>query len=104
MVSIIKGVLREELSNSRDMKDLYEKKLVSLPKGNLLKKKIGNHCYYYLQFRKNGKVIYEYKGKKLKLRTIEKYEKAKELRRKYRNNLAEVKREIKYIESILRGE
>ena len=50
----IKGVLKEELKNSLEMKKNYERELVKLPKGSLVKKKIKGKEYYYLVERKNG--------------------------------------------------
>ena len=102
MSEIIKGVLREELLNSLEMEKLYEEKLAQLPKGNLVKKKINGHYYYYLQYRKGKKIKCLYKGKNLRSTTIEKYENAKLLRKKYRNCLSEVKQQIKYLKGILR--
>ena len=46
-MKIIKSVLKEELANSLAMKKNYERELVKLPKGSLVKKKIKGHEYYY---------------------------------------------------------
>lgn len=43
-----------------------------------------------------------YKGKNLRSTTIEKYENAKLLRKKYRSCLSEMKQQIKYLKGILR--
>jgi hypothetical protein len=39
-MGVIKGVLREELENSLRMKEDYERELVKLPRGSLIKKTI----------------------------------------------------------------
>ncbi len=101
-MGVIKGVLREELENSIRMKGDYEKELVKLPKGSLVKKKIKGHEYFYLVFRENGKVKFIYKGK-VSDKEIKKYKEAKEYRAKYRKLLSQVKKQIKFLRSAVRG-
>jgi len=101
-MGVIKGVLSEELANSLQMKKGYERELSKLPKGSLIKKKIKGHEYYYLLFRKNGKVSFIYKGK-LPKEEINRYKEAKLLRAKYRKLLSQVKKQIKFLRSSLRG-
>jgi hypothetical protein len=100
---IIKGVLREELENSLRMKDDYERELAKLPEGSLIKKKIKGHEYYYLVLRKKGKVKFMYKGKTVSEAELRKYKEAKEYRAKYRKSLSQVKKQIKFLRSALRG-
>lgn len=99
---VIKGVLKEELANSLAMKKSYERELARLPQGSLVKKTIKGHVYYYLQLREEGKVRFLYKGK-LDDEEIEKHEQAKEYRAKYRRLLSEVKKQIKFLRTALRG-
>ena len=99
----IKGILREELENSSQMKKDYENALAKLPKGSLIKKKIKGHEYYYLLLRESGKVKFIYKGKAVPQDLIKQYKEAKELRAKYRNLLSQVKKQIKFLRSSLRG-
>lgn len=101
-MKIIKGVLKEELDNSLRMKQSYERELARLPKGSLVKKNIRGHKYYYLVVRELGKVRFIYKGKVSKPE-IEKYKQAKEYRAKYRRRLSEVKKQIRFLRSTLRG-
>lgn len=98
----IKGVLKEELENSLQMEADYERELAKLPKGSLVKKKIKGHEYYYLLLREKGKVKFIYKGKVSK-DEIRKYKEAKEYRAKYRKLLSQVKKQIKFLRSALRG-
>ena len=100
---IIKGVLREELRNSRRMLGRYEKALAKLPRGSLVKRKIKGHEYYYLIFRENGKVRSVYQGKSVPERDILKYRKAKERRAEYRKSLSQLKKQIRFLERALRG-
>jgi len=101
-MGVIKGVLKEELENSLQMKMDYEKELAKLPKGSLVKKKIKGHEYYYLLLRDGGKVKFIYKGK-VSEEEVKKYQKAKRLRAKYRKLLSQVKKQIKFLRSSLRG-
>lgn len=99
---VIKNILREELQNSLQMKENYERELRKLPRGSLIKKRIKGHEYYYVIFRENGKVIFNYKGKNVLQELIDKYKEAKDLRVKYRSLFSKVKKEIKYLRSSLR--
>jgi len=99
----IKGVLKEELQNSLRLEQSYTKELKKLPQGSLIKKKIKGHEYYYLVLREAGKVKFIYKGKKVDDKVIREYAKAKEMRAKYRKLLSQVKKQIKFLRSSLRG-
>ena len=101
-MGVIKGVLKEELGNSLQMKKNYERELAKLSQGSLIKKKINANEYYYLVVREKGKVRFIYKGK-LSDREIKKYKEAKEYRAKYRKLLSQVKKQIKFLRSALRG-
>ena len=100
---VIKSVLKEELANSLRMKKRYERELAKLPKGSLVKRNIKGHEYYYLVVREKGKVKFIYKGKKVSDKEIKKYKQAKEYRAKYRKLLSEVKKQIQFLRSVLRG-
>jgi hypothetical protein len=102
MRGVIKGALKEELENSLRMKKKYEKALEKLPKGSLTKKKIKGHVYYYLVKREGKKVRYIYKGK-ISDSEKKKYNEAKVLRAKYRKLLSQLKKQIKFLRSSLRG-
>ncbi len=98
----IKEVMMEELKNSRQMADDYEAALARLPKGNLIRKKIKGRDYFYLQVRDGGKVRFDY-VKNPSVAMIEKYRRAKAARVKYRSLLAQAKRQIKFLERIVRA-
>lgn len=101
-MGVIKGVLKEELENSIRMKSDYERELAKLPKGSLIKKKVKGHEYYYLLSREKGKVRFIYKGK-VSDEEINKYREVKEYRAKYRKLLSQVKKQIRFLRSTLRG-
>jgi len=102
MRGVIKGALAEELRNSLRMEREYNTALRKLPKGCLSIKKIKGHKYYYLVSRENGRLKYVYKGSVSK-EEVKIYEEAKEYRAKYRKLLSQVKKQIKYLRSSLRG-
>ena len=101
-MGVIKGVLKEELENSLRMKSGYERELAKLPKGSLIKKRIKGNDYYYLLLRERGKVKFIYKGKVTE-KEIGRYKQVKEYRAKYRKLLSQVKKQIKFLRSTLRG-
>ena len=102
MRGVIKGALAEELENSLRMKKEYEEALSRLPKGCLAIRRIRGHEYYYLVKRIGKKVKYIYKGK-ISDEEKKKYNEAKELRAKYKKLLSQVKKQIRFLRSSLRG-
>lgn len=101
-MAAIKGVMREELENSLQMKKDYERELAKLPKGSLIKKMIKGHEYYYVLVREDNKVKMIYKGKACE-DIIKKYKGVKEYRAKYRKLLSQVKKQIRFLKGALRG-
>jgi len=102
MRGVIKGVLAEELENSLRMKKGYESALRKLPEGCLAVREIRGHRYYYLVKREGKKVKYIYKGR-ISDDAKRKYEQAKIFRAKYRRLLSQVKKQIRFLRSALRG-
>ncbi|MDP3024030.1 MAG: hypothetical protein Q8O10_00665 [candidate division Zixibacteria bacterium] len=102
MIGVIKGALKEELQNSIRMKKEYEQALKNLPQGCLAVREIRGHKYYYLVRRIGKKIKYIYKGK-MSEEEKKKYSEAKELRAKYRKLLSQVKKQIRFLRSSLRG-
>lgn len=102
MAGVIKGVLSEELENSLRMKKGYEENLKRLPKGCLAKRRIRGHEYFYLVKREGRKIKYAYLGK-ISQEKKKEYEEAKVLRAKYRKQLSQVKKQIRFLRSSLRG-
>lgn len=99
----IKDMLSEELQNSIQIQKDYERALKDLPRGALVRKKIGAHDYFYLAFRNAGKVQFDYIGK-LDKDEIAKYEVAKLFRARYRKKLSEINEQIRFIRKVLRGQ
>lgn len=101
-MGVIKGVLKEELKNSLRMKKGYESAIKKLPKGAIASRVVRGHKYYYLVSKKNGKLVYKYKGR-ISSEEIKKYEDAKKQRAKYTKLLNQVKKQIKFLRRSLRG-
>ena len=99
---VIKAILREELENSLRMKKDYEQALAKLPRGALVQKIIKGNKYYYLAERVGRRVRYHYKGKMPEAEQ-KKYAEAKKMRAKYSRLLSQVKKQIAFLRSSLRG-
>jgi len=99
---VIKGVLQEELENSLRMEKEYESVLRKLPRGCLVRKKIKGHEYYYIAYKEDKKVKYEYKGK-ISEEEKKRYEEAKIERARYRKLLSQTKKQIRFLKGTLRG-
>ena len=101
-MKIVKDVLENELKRAVLAEKDYEKTLVGLPRGVLVKKYVKGRQYCYLLSRENGKVRFEYKGK-LMGKDVRYYETVKKERALYRNKLSEVRKRIAFIKKMLRG-
>lgn len=60
MDTVLKDNLREELDRSNLQEQMALEVLEKSPKGYLIKKKINNKTYYYIQWRENNKVKSKY--------------------------------------------
>jgi ribosomal protein L11 len=96
------GVLKEELNNSKRLLKNYNLELKKLPKGSLVKKKIHHQNFYYLAYREDKKVVFEYKGK-LSKDEIHQIEESKKKRLQYKSLMKDLKRQIRFLENALRG-
>ncbi len=100
-MGVIKGVLKEELENSRDMLKRYKEEIAKI-KGCLIRKKIGKRYYYYLVKRQGKKVKFIYKGP-ISEAINKAYAKQRKMLNKYKKLLLQVKDQIKFIRRALRG-
>jgi len=100
-MGVIRGVLKEELENSRDMLKRYQEEIAKI-KGCLIRKKIGQRYYYYLVKRQGKKVKFIYKGP-ISEEVKKAYVKQRKMLNKYRKLLLQVKNQIKFIRRALRG-
>lgn len=95
---LINSVIKNEAIRNEQMICEYEKLITELPKGSLICRK---NEYYYLKYRKDGKVCDEYIGKDSKV--IAKIREQLEQRKHYEKMLSALKREQKAITKILEG-
>jgi len=102
-ISVIHGVLEDELERNLRVQRRYLDEIFKLPKGSIMLRQIGNRKYYYLKYRINEKVVTKYLGK------YEEYDISditKEIdRRKYlENTLKNLKsEELKILKALKRG-
>ncbi len=99
----IKELLEEELKNSLRMEQGYLRELSRLPRGSLVKKVIAGRDYFYLAYRENGAVRFDYKGKAVSEQDLAKYSDAKRYRVQYRKLLKNVRMQIKFMRKALRA-
>lgn len=99
-MEILNGVLKEELERLNKLRKSYEEKIAELPKGSLIKKNIKGNIYYYLNYRKGKKGVFEYLGK-LNKEEFDKMNKKIEERRKLEKFKSQVKKDIKKIKKMI---
>lgn len=59
-MSVLEGILEEEYERAKRLSKQLSEEIDSLPKGSLRAKKIGNHEYYYLNYREGNRVKSDY--------------------------------------------
>ena len=95
---IIKAVIEKESARNRHMIEEYERLIAQLPKGSLILRK---NEYYYLKYRKDGRVHDEYIGKDPQ--KVADMQDKLEQRRHCEEMLASLRQEQKAINQILEG-
>ena len=95
---LINSVVKNEAIRNEQMIAEYEKRIAELPKGSLIFRK---NEYYYLKYRKDGKVCDEYIGKAPD--AVSQIKEQLELRKHYEKMLLALKQEQKAITKILEG-
>lgn len=98
----IKDVLKEELENSLRMEKDYAREIAALPRGSLVRKRIKGRYFYYLVLREGRKVKTVYQGRLNRVR-IRQFKAAIASRRRLKGQLARVKKQVRYLRSVLRG-
>ncbi|MCR4297055.1 MAG: hypothetical protein NUW21_16105, partial [Elusimicrobia bacterium] len=63
-MAILKGILKESLDYYLDLDKRLKARLKELPRGSVLKRRIGRHDYFYLKVRDGSRVQSRYLGKK----------------------------------------
>jgi hypothetical protein len=62
-MQVLKGILSESKAYYLNIKEEIQKRLRSLPSGSIKERNISGRKYYYLQRRKENKIVHEYIGK-----------------------------------------
>jgi len=96
----VKDILKEELNYALELKKFYKENMRNLPKGSISKKKIKNRQYYYLQYRKAGKVKCDFLSK-LSADEVKEIEEKVEKKKKYIKLLKQVEEKIIYLKKAL---
>lgn len=63
-MAILKGILKDSLDYYLDLDKRLKARLKELPRGSILKRRIGRHDYFYLKVRDGRRVRSQYLGKK----------------------------------------
>ena len=93
---LIQSVVENEAERNQNMISQYEELLDELPRGSLICRK---KEYYYLKYRKDGKICDEYIGKDPE--TVETIRKKLEQRKHYTEMLSALKKEQRVIQKML---
>ena len=99
--SVVYGVLQDELERNRRMQSRYRKEIDQLPKGSLFQRKIGEHQYYYLNYRDKSRVVSQYLGK-LDPQNADDVRRNISDRKRYEDLLKKLRDEEKFIEKAIR--
>ena len=95
---IIDSVVKKEAERNSEMITRYEEVISKLPKGSIICRK---NEYYYLKYRKDGKVYDDYIGKDAD--TVAEIKEKIEWRKHCEKMLSALKKEKKAINKILEG-
>ena len=95
---LINSVVKNEAIRNEQMIAEYERRIAELPKGSLICRR---NEYYYLKYRKDGKVCDEYIGKNPEV--VSHIKEQLELRKHYEKMLLALKQEQKAITKIMEG-
>ena len=98
MAMLINSVVKNEAVRNEQMIAEYEKRIAELPRGSLICRK---EEYYYLKYRKEGKVCDEYIGKDPEM--VSRIKEQLELRKHYEKMLLALRQEQKVIAKIMEG-
>ncbi len=100
-MSVLQGVLFEEIERLERVISNYKEKLSSLPRGSIFVRKMGKSSFVYRKRKENGVVISEYLGNfddqevKKQIELSEEYKRVKQNIRSARMELEKLKRAYK---------
>jgi len=97
-MAILKGILDDSWRHYNSLEGKILARLKKLHKGSIFKRRIGKKFYYYLNLRKGKKVLSKYLGRE---KPVE-LEKEIEERKKLKNQLNEVRENLKMLAKTLK--
>ena len=89
------------MDRSLSLKEKYKKKLEEYPRGYLLELKMGGKVYHYLSYREGDRIRQKYLGV-LPPEEMKKYKERIKDKKALKQQLSEVKANIKYLERLLK--
>ena len=99
--TVLLDIIIKELESNQKYMIECEKELALLPKGSIVRRKIGSQEYFYLSKRVGQKVVTEYIGKSKETDIVE-LEQQIVKRRELEKELRELKKDRKEIERMLK--
>jgi hypothetical protein len=101
-MSIIRGILEEELNRLEELSVFYKEKISEAPRGSISVKERGGKRYIYLARREDKKIIFDYVGKDIPEVRDALNDRIKQ-RKEYQAKLHQVKENLKEVKRALRG-
>jgi len=101
-MSIIKGILEEELNRLEELSVFYQEKISKAPRGSISVKERNGKRYIYLAHREDKKIIFDYVGKDVPEVRMGLNEQMRQ-RKEYQAKLRHVKENLKEVKRSLRG-
>lgn len=83
------------------MQQDYQNKINLLPKGTIIRKRVGNNEYYYLKYRNGNKIVTDYIGRDQN--KVDEIRIEVEKRKHFEKMLSELKKENKLIAKLIGG-
>jgi hypothetical protein len=101
-MSVIRGILEEELSRLEELEIFYKEKIAEAARGSLSAKERGGKRYLYLARREGNKVLFEYVGKDVP-EVRDALNARIRQRKEYQEKLRQVMENLKEVRKALRG-
>jgi hypothetical protein len=101
-MSIIKGILEEELNRLEELSVFYKEKISKAPRGSISMKERSGKRYIYLAHREDKNIIFDYVGKDVPEVRMALNEQIRQ-RKEFQAKLRQVKENLKEVRRSLRG-
>jgi len=90
---VLKSILKDSLSYYQRLERDLRWRLAKLPQGNVKRRRIRGHVYYYLQRRNGEKVIHRYLGRQKPVELLKEIQE----RRQLKQELAKVRAALRLL-------